>query len=134
MTKLIFEFGVLVLPTVFAICYDGWGERIMLAQIIVGVTLWILPALGLNSSKRITGSSSASKANQAGSASERFKPYTVAFRALPQILTIFAILAVDFHVFPRKAAKTETFGLSIVSLKCNYGQLSNTVHNSMFIS
>lgn len=31
------------------------------------------------------------------------------------LMTILAILAVDFPVFPRKLAKCETFGVSLVS-------------------
>ncbi|KAI8802924.1 GPI-anchored wall transfer protein [Cladochytrium replicatum] len=40
--------------------------------------------------------------------------YLVAFRGMLQYITILAILAVDFHVFPRRYAKTENYGVSIM--------------------
>nr|KAJ3422081.1 Glucosaminyl phosphatidylinositol (GlcN-PI) nositol acylation protein [Polyrhizophydium stewartii] len=45
-----------------------------------------------------------------------FAPFSVAFRAYLQLLTVAAILAVDFNVFPRRFAKAETFGTSLMDL------------------
>lgn len=44
----------------------------------------------------------------------RHESYVVATRSSLQIMTFIAILAVDFHVFPRSLAKTETFGVSLM--------------------
>lgn len=43
--------------------------------------------------------------------------YITLFRGFLQLLTIVAILAVDFKVFPRKFAKTHDFGFSLVRYK-----------------
>ncbi|KAJ3397540.1 Glucosaminyl phosphatidylinositol (GlcN-PI) nositol acylation protein [Chytriomyces hyalinus] len=45
-----------------------------------------------------------------------FRPFSLVFRSYLQLVTVIAILAVDFHVFPRRFAKTETFGYSLMDL------------------
>ncbi|KAJ3349320.1 Glucosaminyl phosphatidylinositol (GlcN-PI) nositol acylation protein [Entophlyctis luteolus] len=49
-------------------------------------------------------------------AAPKHRPFSVSFRAFLQLLTVLAILAVDFNVFPRRFAKTETFGFSLMDL------------------
>jgi hypothetical protein len=44
------------------------------------------------------------------------KPWLSIYRALLMLHTCAAILAVDFPVFPRRFAKVETFGVSLVSV------------------
>ncbi|XP_026289347.1 uncharacterized protein LOC113214250 [Frankliniella occidentalis] len=42
------------------------------------------------------------------------RSYITNFRAITNMLTVLCILAVDFHIFPRRFAKTETFGYGVM--------------------
>lgn len=46
----------------------------------------------------------------------RFKPYITNARSSITVLSVIAILAVDFQIFPRRFAKTETYGYSLMDV------------------
>lgn len=55
------------------------------------------------------------------------RPFLTNFRALTNIITVICILAVDFQIFPRKFAKTETFGYSLMDTGVGLFVLANAL-------
>ncbi|XP_020280539.1 phosphatidylinositol-glycan biosynthesis class W protein-like isoform X2 [Pseudomyrmex gracilis] len=55
------------------------------------------------------------------------KPFLTNFRALTNIITAICILAVDFRSFPRKFAKTEVYGYSLMDTGVGLFILANAV-------
>ncbi|KAK7317400.1 hypothetical protein RJT34_01584 [Clitoria ternatea] len=45
------------------------------------------------------------------------RAYVTSYRVIVMIITILCILAVDFRIFPRRYAKTETYGTSLSLLE-----------------
>ncbi|XP_043493469.1 uncharacterized protein At4g17910 [Polistes fuscatus] len=55
------------------------------------------------------------------------RPFVTNFRALSNIITTVCILAVDFRIFPRKFAKTEVFGYSLMDTGVGIFILANAL-------
>lgn len=55
------------------------------------------------------------------------RPFVTNFRALTNIVTTICILAVDFRIFPRKFAKTEVFGYSLMDTGVGLFILANAL-------
>uniref|UniRef100_A0A4P6D858 Phosphatidylinositol-glycan biosynthesis class W protein n=3 Tax=Rhodnius TaxID=13248 RepID=A0A4P6D858_RHOPR len=55
------------------------------------------------------------------------RPYFTYFRSIVSIMTSICILAVDFHIFPRRYAKTETFGYGLMDTGVGFYIIANGI-------
>jgi phosphatidylinositol glycan class W len=95
------EYLSLVLPFLLSITVTDWMSLIVTVQLGVIVAFMILGRVDVTKQQE---------------PSRNHESFIVGFRSYLQLITIAAILAVDFHVFPRRFAKTETFGTSLMDI------------------
>ena len=55
------------------------------------------------------------------------RPYLAAYRAAMTLTTAVAILAIDFHAFPRRLGKTQTFGVGLMDVGTGSFVLANAL-------
>ncbi|KAJ1539365.1 Glucosaminyl phosphatidylinositol (GlcN-PI) nositol acylation protein, partial [Cladochytrium tenue] len=109
------EFVVLVVPQLLAMTVAADAAAgIASGSLAVFAVCLALPVR----SSGATGAPPAEeeKDGKGSKAAVQFRPFSVALRASLQLLTATAILAVDFRAFPRKFAKTESYGASLMDL------------------
>lgn len=113
--KLSAEFVTLVLPNVFACTMTDYNWCLIGAMSTVSLLCY-------TSSSRREGV----KSHRKGAAPRKFfVPSLSIYRFFVQVLTCVSILAVDFYVFPRRHAKTEGFGISLMDLGVGIVMLSS---------
>eukprot|EP00842_Homolaphlyctis_polyrhiza_P004676 jgi/Hompol1/5209/HPOL_004233-RA len=113
----VLEFVVLVCPIIVSTTFTAWTTSIIAAQLALSL-VFVSAAHPKSGSRaaRTKSSEAAAEALQLTRNDRGHLPFTVAFRAYLQLLTISSILAVDFNVFPRRFAKVETFGTSLMDV------------------
>lgn len=110
------EFITMVLPTVFNFTLFSEHPNI---QFIVYLILLAFPFTWLLLNRNYMSSNSIKT---------KKNPYITIYRFLLNTYTVFCILAVDFNVFPRRFAKTEKYGHSVMDIGvgcyvCSYALL-----------
>lgn len=115
--QVLMEFVLAVIPTV--LCCTTWSEHVgsvcaaMLSISLVNVMLLL---------SRGTNPSNLTMRPVVGR-----RPFITNFRALTNIVTAICILAVDFRVFPRRFAKTEVYGYSLMDTGVGLFVLANAL-------
>mmetsp|Transcript_10528 Transcript_10528/g.29603 ORF Transcript_10528/g.29603 Transcript_10528/m.29603 type:complete len:487 (-) Transcript_10528:1553-3013(-) len=103
---------VLLLP--MAICQTSllypYGVALLGIEFILAFCLNFLSSAGTKRNCETNDS------NKNGKAKKPKLPFLTAYRSTVSYLTFVAILAVDFYVFPRRFAKTETTGYGLMDL------------------
>jgi phosphatidylinositol glycan class W len=100
------QFVVLILPILAC--------QTVLADYVVFVNLALITAsLALYLSTKTPVSTAKSHDHKE---EKKHKTFLSVYRATMMVMTCIAILAVDFPIFPRRFAKVETFGTSLVSI------------------
>ncbi|XP_014286256.1 uncharacterized protein PIG-Wa [Halyomorpha halys] len=59
--------------------------------------------------------------------SVKSRPYITYFRSIVNLISVFCILAVDFRVFPRHFAKTESYGFSLMDTGVGFYIIANGI-------
>ncbi|KOC65579.1 GPI-anchored wall transfer protein 1 [Habropoda laboriosa] len=115
--RVVLEFALIVIPSI--LCCTILSEYIITvccAMMVISIINILL--LGLNSNTLSTY-------NIKSACGKR--PFITNFRALISIITAICILAIDFHIFPRKFAKTEVFGYSLMDTGVGLFILANAL-------
>ncbi|KAG7188730.1 hypothetical protein KM043_008350 [Ampulex compressa] len=102
--RIFMEFALTIVPSI--LCCT------VLSEYVIGVCMSMMLVSVINVALIGVKVSSLSNCDMRPASGRR--PFITNFRALTNILTTICILAVDFRVFPRKFAKTEIFGYSLM--------------------
>lgn len=99
------DFACTVVPLLLAMsaCAEFVAELNVVLLVSAALSRFVLPSRSLSRRAIVT------------TQDDQQLPYIAIHRAQMMIMTVLAILAVDFPIFPRSFGKTETWGTSLVS-------------------
>ncbi|XP_011167983.1 uncharacterized protein At4g17910 [Solenopsis invicta] len=115
--RVVIEFMLTVIPTILCCTVLHTSQHVenvcvlMILVSLVNIMLLLRKGINLSNLQPVAGK----------------RPFITNFRALTNIVTAICILAVDFRIFPRKFAKTEVFGYSLMDTGVGLFVLANAL-------
>lgn len=122
--KFFLEFGVLVLPITLTLTVFN---DVLHLVVICLMLLLLVATYSLTRDSRHTNFRIYLQELWVSEISSEDVPFVTMFRAITNLVTVLCILAVDFTIFPRKFAKTEYFGYSVMDVGVGLYVISNAV-------
>lgn len=123
--KLLIDFVTLKIP-VF-LCFTAFGDSTSeavttLTLIAVSLVIVMHKMTETYIQRTVTSTDNIANTVMAGR-----RPFLTHFRAYVLVATAICILAVDFHIFPRKFCKTETYGTGLMDVGVGAFVVSNGI-------
>lgn len=115
--RVILEFILIVIPSI--LCCTTLSDHI----IAVCFAMMLISIINIT----ILGIKSNALSSHSLGPIHNKRPFITNFRALTNIITVICILAIDFRIFPRKFAKTEIFGYSLMDTGVGLFILANAL-------
>jgi len=118
---IVMEFALSIIPNILCctVLSEHVGTVCIVMTSIIVVNIMLLEGKGINFSGLISPGTVRSVSGR--------RPFVTNFRALVNIVSTTCILAVDFRIFPRKFAKTEVFGYSLMDTGVGLFILANAL-------
>ncbi|KAK3233935.1 hypothetical protein CYMTET_55791 [Cymbomonas tetramitiformis] len=113
----VLDFVVVVLPVLLAVMIEHSLATILTLLLITTASVYFI----------FVRSRVEKRSSQSHLATSSRKPYLAVWRSTMMITTCICILGVDFHAFPRRFAKTETFGTSLMDVGVGSFVLANAL-------
>lgn len=117
-TRFVLEFMILIVPTVLCCTIHSEAKTLVCIALLALSCTNLLP-IALNNKLATTGRVESVVSNR--------RPFITNFRALTNVLTAICILAVDFKAFPRRYAKTESYGFSLMDTGVGFFVVANAL-------
>jgi phosphatidylinositol glycan class W len=113
--RILFEGLFVIVPLLVALMHSQWTWFCLILSLLFGLFLVLLTAQERNTDLII------------GDLNSEFKTFISEFRSLMMIFVVASILAVDFTTFPRRFAKTESYGFSLMDAGVGIFIISNSI-------